>query len=109
MSFSIPSKTVQEIASDLMRFGYVKGRVRMGFSGMEITQEDIYYYDVPSGIVILEIADDSPLKKTDIKENDIITAVDGIEITSFQDVYDILSDHKAGDKITLTIYRETRD
>ena len=106
MSFSIPSKTVQEIASDLMRYGYVKGRVRMGFSGTEITQEDMYYYQVPAGILISEIADDSPLKKTDIKENDIITAVDGIEITSFQDIYDILSDHKPGDKITLTVYRQ---
>ena len=105
MSFSIPSKTVQEIASDLMRYGYVKGRVRMGFSGYEISQEDAYYYNMPSGIYIDTISDDSPLKDTDIQEGDIITAVDGIEISSFQDVYDILSDHKAGDKITLKIYR----
>ena len=77
----------------------------MGFSGYEISQEDAYYYNMPSGIYIDTISDDSPLKDTDIQEGDIITAVDGIEISSFQDVYDILSDHKAGDKITLKIYR----
>ena len=105
MSFSIPSKTVQEIASDLMRYGYVKDRVRLGISGMEVSQEDMFYYQIPAGIIVEGIADDSPLKGV-AQENDIITAVDGIEITSFQDIYDILSDHKPGDKIKISIYRE---
>lgn len=105
MTFSIPSTTVQEIASDLMRYGYVRGRVRIGFSGSEISREDSYYYDVPQGIIIGEIDENGALAGTDVKEDDIITAIDGVEITTFQDIYDVLADHKEGDKVTLTIYR----
>ncbi len=109
MSFSIPSRTVQEIASDLMRYGYVQNRVRLGLSGYEITSDDALYYGVPSGIVIETISSDSPLKDAGIEEGDIITAIDGITISSFQDIFDILSDHKAGDKIKISIYRELYD
>ena len=105
MSFSIPSATVEEIVNDLIHYGFVKGRVRMGFSGYEVTSEDQYYYGLPAGVVVAEIAEDGALAGTDIQEGDIIYAVDGIEISSFQDIYDILSDHKAGDTVTLSVYR----
>lgn len=105
MSFSIPSDTVKEIVNDLLHYGYVKGRVRIGITGAAITEEEIYYYGTPAGVLISEIAEDGSLANSDIKVNDIITSLDGVEITSFQDIYDVLADHQAGDKVTVTVAR----
>lgn len=105
MTFSIPSKTVKEIVDDLMCYGYVKGRVRIGFSGYELSSEDVYFYGLPQGVEIDEIDEKGSLAGTNIRQGDILTAIDGVAVTSFQDIFDVLSNHKVGDKVTITLYR----
>lgn len=105
MSFSIPSATVKDVLSDLMRYGYIPDRSRIGFSGTEVSSEEKMYYGLPAGVIVGEIADDGALKGTKVQQGDIITAIDGEKVGSFQDIYNILSKHKAGDKVKLSIYR----
>ena len=105
MTFSIPSKTVEEIVGDLMHYGYVKGRCRIGITGTELAAEEYYYSESPSGIVISEIDESGSLAGTKLKSGDIITELDGQQITSFQDIYDVLADHKEGDKVTIKAQR----
>ena len=105
MSFSIPSETVKKIVDDLMRYGYVKERCRVGLTGTAISQEEVYYYGYPQGIEISEIDKNGSLADTDIKSGDILTELDGVAISSFQDVYDVLADHKPGDKIKVKTIR----
>lgn len=105
MTFSIPSATVQEIVNELLHYGYVRNRPRIGFAGTEVSSDMQYYYGVPAGVIVGTIDPSGALAGTDIRENDIITAVDGQAISSFQDVYAILNQHQAGDKITLSVYR----
>lgn len=105
MSFSIPSATVKDVLSDLIHYGYIPDRSRIGFAGTEVSSEEKMYYGLPAGVIVTEISDDGALKDTKVKEGDIITAIDGEKVGSFQDIYNILSKHKAGDKIKLSIYR----
>lgn len=105
MGFAIPSNKVAQIANDLIHYGYVKDRVRIGIMGQEVNREMKYSYNVPDGVLITEISEDGPLYDTDIKEFDIITAIDGVEISSFQELFAVLEEHKPGDKIELTLYR----
>ena len=105
MGFAIPSNKVAQIANDLIHYGYVKDRVRIGIMGREVDEEMKYSYNVPDGVLITEIAEDGPLYNTDIKEYDIITAIDGVEVSSFQEIFAILEEHKPGDKVELTLYR----
>ena len=105
MSFSIPSETVEEIVSDLIHYGYVKGRTRLGLTGTAVSEEEVYYYGVPAGIEINSIDENGPLGGSDLQPGDIITELDGQEIASFQDIYDVLADHEPGDKITITASR----
>ena len=108
-TFSIPSATVEEIVGDLMRYGYVQGRTRIGFSGTEVSEEQIYYYNYPKGVIVNDIDESGALAGTDIKDGDIITELDGEEIASFQDIYDVLADHKPGDKVTVKAVRPGSD
>ena len=105
MSFSIPSETVEKIVGDLIHYGYVTGRTRIGFSGMELGNQNAMYYDVPEGVLIEEIDENGSLAGTDIKEDDILTELDGETVTSFQDIYDVLANHKPGDKIKVKVQR----
>lgn len=105
MSFSIPSAVVKDIVTDLMHYGYVPDRTRIGFSGSEVTADDKLYYGIPAGVIVGEIAEDGALSGTKVKAGDVITAIDGEAIGSFQDIYNILSRHKPGDKVKLSIFR----
>ena len=105
MGFAIPANTVAEIANDLIHYGYVKDRVMLGLVGMQVDEEMVYSYDVPYGILITTISEGGPLDNTDITEYDILTAINDVEVKTFQDVYKELSKYKPGDKVTLTLYR----
>ena len=105
MGFAIPCNTVVEIANDLIHYGYVKGRVALGIAGTQVTDEEVSAYGVPHGILVSEITKGGPLDNGEVKKGDIITAVDGKEISTFQDVYEILGKHKDGDKISISVYR----
>ena len=105
MSFSIPSAVVKEIVTDLLHYGYVPDRARIGFTGREVDADEKLYYGIPSGIIVTDIADDGALKDSKVQKGDVITAIDGEAVGSFQDIYNILAKHKKGDKIKLSIYR----
>ena len=105
MGFCIPSATVKKIVDDLMKQGYIEGRVKIGITGYAVTSSDMQMYDIPRGIVIQDIDENGPCGGTGLKSEDIITEADGTEITSFADIYKVLENHKEGDKIKLKYYR----
>lgn len=109
MSFSIPSQLVKEIVADLVHYGYVRDRARIGFSGREVSADEKLYYGLPAGVIVQTISDDGALKGTDVKEYDVITAVDGTQVASFQDIYNVLAKHKSGDKVEITFTRIEND
>ena len=107
MGFAIPSVTAKEIIDDLIKKGYVDGRVKIGISGYEITSAEAQYYNIPQGICVSEITEDGPCDNTDLELDDIIIGLDGEDVTSFSDIYEILGKHKDGDKVEIEFYRES--
>ncbi len=105
MGFAIPMSTVQEIVDQLIANGKVTGRPAIGISGYDISAAAAQYYDVPQGVLISSVNTDSDAYQQGLQANDIITAVDGKDITCMSDINSIKEEHKAGDSITLTIYR----
>lgn len=55
------------------------------------------------GLLITGVIEDSPAERAGIVRGDILLELDGREITTLADVYDILSGHEAGDAIRLMI------
>ena len=101
MAFAIPGNTVKKIVDSIIRDGYVKGRVKIGIIGRAVKGEQA---DV-SGIQIEEIVKGGPMENKGVKTGDIMTKVDGKDISTFSEVYTILENHKAGDKIKVKLYR----
>ena len=105
MGFAIPSVTVKEIVDDIISTGYVSGRCRLGIRGAEVTQYQAQLYGVPQGILIGAFDDDCTLPALGVEEEDIITSIGGVKITSLSQLYSQLEKYEPGDKAELEIYR----
>ena len=103
VGFAIPTVTMKRVVEQLISDGAVKDRAKLGISYTEIDSVTAEISGKSTvGLLIAEVTDDSDLhgKAT---AGDIITHIDGKEITNDDIVLDTLEALKAGDKITLTV------
>lgn len=83
--------------------------VLFGIYGEDITENIASRYDIPNGVYLTDVAFDSPAYKAGLQSGDIITAIDGSEIKSMDDIENILSDYKAGKTMSVDIKRKNKD
>lgn len=102
MGFAIPSRQATSVIDNIIKHGYVVGRVRIGVTGNEIVNDSLSSYNISSGIYVISVDEQGPLARTGIKPGDIITKIDGVEVTGFSVIFKELDKHSAGDIITLT-------
>lgn len=107
MGFAIPIDKAQTIIGDLVKGGYVTGRVRLGVRGYDVTDSQVYSYGVPYGFIVTEIDDDSSFAGTEVQPGDIITAIDGETVSNLNQISNKLLEYQPGDKVTMTMYRLT--
>ncbi len=107
MGFAIPINTAKSVVDDIINKGYVSGRVKLGISVRPVSAYEARINDVPQGILILEINEGSNLISQGVKVGDIITKMDGMNTTNTSDLYGELNKHKAGDTVSLTLYRQS--
>ena len=105
IGFCIPINDAMDIVADLLDYGYVKGRASLGIQCQAIPSTVTQYYNFPTGIYVNVVEAGSAAEKAGLKAADIITAMDGIEVSSVSDLKGILRDHSAGDEATLTVFR----
>lgn len=96
LGFSIPINEAKTILDDLVKYGYVKGRVMLGISGSSL---------YGTGFLIQEIQPDSCLAGTEAQAGDVITAINGTTIADFEALQTELSKYSVGDTIELTLLR----
>ena len=104
MGFAIPSKRAKAVCDDIIRYGYVRNRVRIGVTG-----NVSYYNDTETAIEIQTIDSDGPMDGTGAEKGDYIIKVDGKKVANFSEIYDILENYKEGDKVKVTLYRPSTD
>lgn len=105
MGFAIPTNTVKEVVDQLIAYGHVTGRPAIGISGYDIDEMRAAYYQIPQGVMVTSVDTASDAYQQGVQEGDIITGVNGQEITCMSDVNSIKNNMEAGDTMELTIYR----
>lgn len=107
LGFAISINEAIPIINDLQRYGYVKNRAKIGIGFQLITEtvSQYYNYSIPAGLLITVIDEDCDIAKKDVEINDIITQIDGKDITSANVVYNVLQNKKPGDTVKLSVYR----
>lgn len=105
IGFAIPINEAKPIIDQLIKFGYVKGRTKIGISGQVVNETTAQLNNIPKGIYIYSIDPSSDLAGKNVTRGDIIVKIDGTVIESFDNVSAILKSKTPNDKVTLTIYR----
>lgn len=105
MGFAIPINTAKPVIDDIIKYGYVTGRVKIGISVSTIDSYRASALGVPSGLFVQGVNSSSDAAAKGIQANDIITKINGKAVTSFDQFYQEESKYKAGNTIKLTIYR----
>ncbi len=103
VTYAVPTTTVKYIAEALIADGAAPDRARIGISYVFKNSAEAELEGLKSsGLLIAEIATESELYSK-AKANDIISKINGIQITSDNDVLDIIESLKPDDYVTLTV------
>ncbi|MDE5583639.1 MAG: trypsin-like peptidase domain-containing protein [Ruminococcus sp.] len=105
IGFAIPSNEVSKIVDDLMEYGYVTGKPQLGISCQDVTENIARMYNMTVGVYVTEVSENSSAEKSGLRAGDIITAVDGKEITSYEELNAQKNTHSAGETLEITYVR----
>ena len=108
MGFAIPSETMTNIVTELIRQGYVS-KPYIGIGGADIDESTANLYNIPVGVLVRHVYDGSPAKAAGIKEMDLIVAVNDIKVFSMTDLTDALRQFKPGDTINIKLVRNENE
>lgn len=105
LGFAIPMDTVKPIVDELIQNGYIAGRPQIGISGQNVSAQQSAAYGIPQGVRVINVDSRSNAAAAGVQANDIITGINGTEVTDMDGVNAVKDKLSAGDKITLTLYR----
>jgi serine protease Do len=105
IGFAIPITEAKDIVNDLITYGYVTGRPQLGITCQDVSEAISQAYNLPVGAYIISITEGGAADKAGLQIQDVITAIDGQEITSTEELNNYKNEHDAGDEVVLTVVR----
>ena len=108
IGFAIPIDDVMGILSDLGTYGYVTG----GYLGVMVSDMDATaanYYGMPVGAYVQEVTPGYAAQKAGLRAKDIIVELGGYEVRNVNSLTRALRNFKAGDEVTMVVYRSGRE
>ena len=109
LCFAIPMKEAKVIIDDLINYRYVTGRPQIGISTDDISEAQSRYWNVPVGVHVINVNKDSAADQAGIEVGDVIIDIEGTAVSNAQELNEVKNKYKAGDTITLTVYRNGKD
>ena len=105
MGYAIPMSKAEPIINDLINRKAVdeSESAYLGISGADITEDVANTYNMPNGIYVTKVAEGSAAEKAGIQKGDILTEFDGKEVTSMENMQEILKYYKAGEKVKVKV------
>lgn len=104
MGFAIPINQARTVIEELIQNGHVT-RAYLGLYGADKDIAARYGYRWDSsvkGVLVMRVAENSPLALAGIRPGDYITAVGDTSIESVRDIRDVLDQYKPGDTLSIT-------
>ncbi len=106
IGFAIPSSTVKSVVDSLAANGEVRGRPSIGITVGAIPEDVSSHYDIPSGLYVSGVQENSDAQLKGVQVGDILTAVNGQEVYTTEDVAAIKDAMAVGDTMTLSLWRD---
>lgn len=110
LGFAIPINKAADVAQQILENGYVSGQPSTGMSytessGQSSTMDRLFNNGQSTTYVYIAAVDGTNAQKAGFQKGDMVYAVDGTEITSFNTLSSIVTSHSVGDKLKFTIVR----
>ena len=114
MGYAIPISDIQSIIEELMlkeTRDVVKEEAQgyIGIGGTDVTNEIAQTYDMPLGIYINTVYENSPAEEAGLAKGNIITAFDGQTVKSMSELKSLLAYYRFGETVDLTIMVQSAD
>jgi S1-C subfamily serine protease len=106
IGFAIPVSTAGAIAEQLIEQGFVRHAL-LGIQGQNVDPQTAELYGLPvrAGALVIEVVPGTPAETVGLQRGDIITAIDGEEVASMQELAGRIRTLSPGDEVTLTVVR----
>ncbi len=101
--FALDSTGLQSVVSALLTAGSGQS-LSLGMEVGLIPENYLQYFGYPGRLWVEAVYEGSPVDQV-LYPLDVITAVDGVEVSTLEQYRDCLSAHQVGDTVKLTIYR----
>ncbi len=106
IGFAIPINSAKPIIEQLRASGSIpRPMLGVGIRSI-ITTEEAQMYNIPEGVLLADVTENGPAAKAGIRAQDILTELDGKKAASMADLREIMANHKVGDTIKVTYWRE---
>ncbi|MBO5484514.1 MAG: trypsin-like peptidase domain-containing protein [Lachnospiraceae bacterium] len=107
MGFAIPISTAVPIINDIIKAQNVPEdqQAYLGIRGTDVTSEYSQYYNMPEGVYVGQVSENSPAEKAGMLSGDVIVTFDGKDITTMEGMQEKLGRCKAGDKVEIVVKR----
>ena len=107
LGFAIPIDTAIDVANDLIEDGVVS-HAQLGIQG-ETAFAEADGAEYPVGVQVTDVTSDSAYDLGGGQTNDVITALDGVPITSMDTLLTELRTRRAGEMVTIAVTRADAD
>lgn len=104
IGFAIPISDAMPVINQIINTGKFQ-RPAIGASLYSIDEETSKRSNVPQGILIRSVTKNGPADKAGLKQNDIITQIDGQNITNTKELTGLLQNKKVGDQMEIKVVR----
>jgi serine protease Do len=106
IAFAIPIDSVRAIVESIIEKGYYAKPV-IGVSVTDV-DENSRQLGIPAGAWVKEVTAGGAAEAAGIQANDVITAINGTEISGVSDLKRILAKASAGDELSLAVWRKNQ-
>jgi len=107
MGFAIPTQIVRPTVEKLIQFGKVThGYIGIGISDVTPDNSRFFHMDKAIGAVVTQVEPDSPGAKAGLKVGDVITQIDGKEVTDAGGLQVVVGEQNPGTTIHLQVMRD---
>ncbi|MCH4888240.1 PDZ domain-containing protein [Acidaminobacter sp. JC074] len=106
IGFAIPINSALPILEEIVEKGHV-AKPFIGIYGRDVTEELSKMYKTPQGIMIADLVPKSPASRSELKQYDIITEINGVSVLTMEELNTTIRNYSIGDTIQITVQRET--
>ncbi|HYM15801.1 MAG TPA: trypsin-like peptidase domain-containing protein [Dehalococcoidia bacterium] len=113
VAYAVPINTPKHFLSQLTS-GQTITHARLGISGRTVTAADAKTLGIDHGVLVASVQSGSSAEAAGLQSpsgstGDVITAIDGKPMKSFDDLANYIDTKNVGDKVTITVFRNGKE